>query len=308
MKKILRHISGLGIISLALFASGTMSASPLPQSEENIIYIEPLFEYPVAPEDIQNLDGKSDWLMDHFWDNFDFKKKSAVDQNALNDAFRVYALPMRWASKAKVEESTDKLLASVSKNPVLLLQFTKAAEENLYGPRADVLIDEIYLKYLNAITANKKIPESRRLRYGRQKTMLENTLVGSIPPVFTFESPVGNQEKFRPGLLTVIEFGDPGCDDCRMAKLKMDTDVKFTDMVEKGLVNVMFIIPDPEEGWQTQLAGYPRTWHVGASDTISDQYDIRTTPTFYVVGTDGKIIVKTGSVEEAMSRALENVK
>lgn len=310
MKKIFKNIIGFGVATG--FLLGACPLTPIhafpTNDEENVIYIQPLFEYPIAPDEIEDLGGKSDWLMDHFWDSFDFKNKSAVDQNALNDAFRVYSLPMRWAARDKVEASTDKLLGLLSKNPVLLLQFTKAAEENLYGPRADMLVDEIYLKYLNAICTNKKVPESRRLRYSRQKAMLENTLVGAVPPVFKFNSVLGNEERFRPGLLTVIEFGDPDCDDCRLAKLKLETDVRFSEMVEKGLINVMFIIPDPDEGWETKLATYPRIWHVGASDTVSDIYDIRFTPTFYVVDTDGKIVTKTPRVEEAMASAMESVK
>lgn len=275
---------------------------------ENVIYIEPLFEYPVAPEEIASLEGKSEWLMEHFWDSFDFKRKEAVDQNALNDAFNVYSHPMRWASRDAVLKSTDRLLASVAKNPVLLLQFTKAAEENLYGPRASAYIDEVYLRYLDAVAGAKKIPEARKARYARQRKILKNSMVGTIPPSFTFDTPTGVQEKFRPGLLTVIEFGDPDCTDCRHAKLRMDTDLKFSSAVEKGLVNVLFIIPDPEDDWQESLADYPKHWHTGASDEVSDIYDLRSTPYFYVIGTDGKIIDKTESVEKAMTTALDAIK
>jgi len=71
-----------------------------------VIEIEPLFEYPVAPEEIISLSDKSNWLMQHFWDNMDFKKKDAVNQSALNDAFRVFTLPMQWADKTEVDKAT----------------------------------------------------------------------------------------------------------------------------------------------------------------------------------------------------------
>ena len=277
-------------------------------TEENVIYIDPLFEYPVAPEEIISLQDKSEWLMEHFWDSFDFKRKEAVDQNALNDAFNVYSHPMRWASRDAVLKSTDRIIASLVKNPVLLLQFTKAAEENLYGPRAETYIDEVYLRYLDALVGSKKITPARKARYIRQNKILKNSLVGTIPPTFVFDTPNGVKERFRPGLLTVIEFGDPDCTDCRHAKLKMDTDLKFSSAVEKGLVNVLFIIPDPEDNWQDSLAEYPKLWHTGASDEVSDLYDLRSTPYFYVIGTDGKIIDKTESVDKAMTTALDAIK
>lgn len=307
--KFYTFLAPLSIMALSSFySSESYAQQPGLQEENGIIYIEPLFQYPVAPEELLSLEDKSNWLMEHFWDSFDFKSKNAVDQNALNDAFNVYCHPMRWADKDVVMKSTDKLLETISKNPVLMLQFTKAAEENLYGPRAMAYIDEVYVKYLDALEKVKKISPERKSRYARQNKILKNSMIGTIPPHFTFETPTGAKETFRPGLLTVIEFGDPDCSDCRHAKLKMDTDLRFSELVEKGKINVLFIIPDPEEGWQTQLAGYPKLWHSGASDEVSDIMDLRSTPFFYVVGTDGRIIDKTENVEKAMTTAIESVK
>lgn len=272
----------------------------------DVITIEPLFEYPVAPEEIESLVDKSNWLMQHFWDKMDFKSKGAVDQTALNDAFRVFSLPMQWAEKTEVDKSVDGMLKLLEKNPTLLLQFTKAAEEALYGQRARVWIDEVYLKYLQVFLKNKKIPESRKKRYQRQYKLISNTLLGNTPPSFSFTTPVGNPGKFEPiGVFTIIEFGDPDCDDCRHSKLRMETDIKFSSLVERGLVNVMFIVPDPVDGWQTQLTGYPSNWVVGASDDVSDIFDLRTTPSFWVIGKDGKIKAKNVSVDQAMSLAMQ---
>lgn len=296
--------SGLAVAAVLSPLSGWAQENSAP----GIIYIEPLFEYPVAPEDLTTLEAKSNWLLQHFWDSFDFKNKGAVDQNALNDAFSVWSNPMQWADKEVVLGSTDRLISNIAKNPTMVMQFTKAAEENLYGPRAMAYIDEVYVKFLEAMVKNKKLPEARKARYARQLRLLKNTLVGSIPPSFKFQNPSGATETFRPGLLTVIEFGDPGCSDCRHAKLKMDTDLTFSSFVEKGKINVLFIIPDPEEGWEQELADYPKLWHTGASDEVSDIYDMRSTPYFYVLGTDGKIIDKSDNVERAMAKAIENVK
>ncbi len=271
-----------------------------------VIEIEPLFEYPVAPEEIISLSDKSNWLMQHFWDNMDFKKKDAVNQSALNDAFRVFTLPMQWADKTEVDKAVDSMLSQLSKNPTLLLQFTKAAEESLYGQRAKIWIDEVYIKYLEAFLKNKKISDSRKIRYRRQLEQLKSSMIGQIAPSFNFTTPTGNPGKFQPiGVFTIIEFGDPDCDDCRHAKLKMETDMRFTSLVDRGLVNVLFIIPDPVDGWQTNIGDYPSNWVVGASDTVSDILDIRSTPSFYVIGKDGKIIAKNISVDQAKALAFE---
>lgn len=267
-----------------------------------VIEIEPLFEYPVAPEEIISLSDKSNWLMQHFWDNMDFKKKDAVNQSALNDAFRVFTLPMQWADKTEVDKAVDSMLSQLSKNPTLLLQFTKAAEESLYGQRAKIWIDEVYIKYLEAFLKNKKISDSRKIRYRRQLEQLKSSMIGQIAPSFNFTTPTGNPGKFQPiGVFTIIEFGDPDCDDCRFAKLKMETDVEFSELVDKGKVNVLFIIPNKNEGWQDKLSGFSTKWHTGANEEIDDLMDLRTTPALYVIDEEGKIAAKNISVATAMA-------
>lgn len=274
-----------------------------------VIEIPPLFEYPVAPEEIVSLTDKSNWLMQHFWDQMDFKKKEAVNQAALNDAFRVFTLPMQWADKVEVDKAVDSMLEKMAKNPTLLLQFTKAAEESLYGERAKIWIDEVYIKYLEAFIKNKKISDVRKQRYRLQLTQLKNSLIGQPPHSFEFMTPTGNPGRFQPiGVFTIIEFGDPDCDDCRHAKLKMETDMRFSSLVERGLVNVLFIIPDPIDGWQMKLGEYPSNWIVGASDTVSDILDIRATPSFYVIDKDGKIVAKNVSVDQAKALAMKQDK
>ncbi len=271
-----------------------------------VIEIPPLFEYPVAPEEIVSLSDKSNWLMQHFWDQMDFKKKEAVNQAALNDAFRVFTLPMQWADKAEVDKAVDSMLSQLSRNPTLLLQFTKAAEESLYGDRAKIWIDEVYVKYLETFLKNKKIKDSRKIRYRHQLSLLKNSMIGEVPPSFSFTTPTGDPGKFMPiGVFTIIEFGDPDCDDCRHAKLKMETDIRFSSLVDRGLVNVLFIVPDPVDGWQTQIGSYPSNWVVGSSDDVADILDIRTTPSFYVIGKDGRIMAKNISVEQAKALAYE---
>ncbi len=283
-----------------------MAFAGIASMHADVIEIEPLFEYPVAPEEIATLSDKSNWLMQHFWDSMDFKNKDAVNQAALNDAFKTYCFPMQWADKTEVDKSVDTMLATLQKNPTLLLQFTKAAEEALYGTRAKIWIDEVYMKYLEAFLKNKKISDVRKQRYRRQITLLKNSQLGEYPETFDFITPTGNPGKFVPiGVFTVIEFGDPDCDDCRHAKLKMETDMKFTSLVDRGLVNVMFIIPDPVEGWQTKLGTYPSNWVVGASDTVSDILDIRSSPSFYIIGKDGKLIAKNVGLDEVKRLAYE---
>lgn len=289
----------------AIPTSISLSAS----AQDATMTIRPIFEYPEAPEELESLGDRSDWLMKHFWDKMNFKSKNAVDQNALNHAFKVYTATMPYAELNVANASIASLLNNLRKNPVLLLQFTKAAEESIYGPRADMWIDEVYIKFLRELIANKKIDENRKLRYRRQLATLEASQPGKAAPVFSFTTPAGKESKYFPmATPTIIEFGNPTCDDCRHAALKMSVNATLSKMVDKGEVNVLFIIPDADDNWQSSLSSYDSKWAVGASDSVADIYDIRLTPTFYVVGRDGLIKAKNIPVQEAIQTVIDEVK
>ena len=188
---------------------------------------------------------------------------------------------------------------------MLLYQMTKAAEEDIYGPRAEVWIDELYVRILKAALASKKFPASKRARYELQLRQLEGTMIGSAPEKFDFVRPNGDAARYFPmATPTIIIFGNPDCDDCRMGKLRMQSNVAFSKAVADGKVNVLFIIPDAEEGWQSQLTDFPSNWTVGASDSVADIYDLREIPEVYVISSDGKVVNKHIGVLDAIATTL----
>lgn len=297
------------INKIILSAFLSLSSVAFVANAQEVIEISPLFEYPTAPEELPTLEAKSDYLVEHFWDQMDFKSKTTVDQNALNDAFRVFSIPLRWASRDKAVAATDRLLQTISKNPVLLLQFTKAAEENIYGPRAEVWVDEVYLKFLNTIVKNKKVPSQRKKKYENQLNVLSKTLVGSVAPEFTFENLNGDKATYFPmATSTIIIFGNPKDADWRLSRLRMEANAALAQAVDKGKVNILFIIPENMEGWKQEVVGYSPKWTVGCGDDLKSVYDMRAIPSVYAIGPDGKILLKNTTLQTAINRVLEEVK
>ena len=173
------------------------------------IIIEPLFEYPTAPDELKTIQERADWLMENFWKPFDFTK-SSVSQAALDHAFQVYVTPLRWATPEVAEKQLDALIKTLSKYPPMLLQFTKAAENNLFSDRAPMWVDGAYMKFLDALMADKKIPELRKARYKEERKLLKNSLIGSKLPVFDYVTPIGEKGKLEfTTPYTVVIFGDP---------------------------------------------------------------------------------------------------
>lgn len=296
----------LGVCQTAVAQTQPSDSTQLLDS--GVMYLDPLFEYPMAPEEIEEFSEKCNWLAENFWNPLDIKAKEAVDQAKLNHAFQVYASTVQYADRQRVTAAVDRLLKNLQKNPMLLYQLSKAAEETIYGPRAEFWIDELYARILRAALANKKFPASKRARYEQQLRQLDATMIGNAPERFDFQRSNGDPAQFFPmSTPTIIVFGDPDCDECRMGKLRMQANVAFSKAVADGRINVLFIIPDPEEGWKEKVADFPKNWTVGASDTVADLYDLREVPEVYLINTEGKLVGKHIGILEAMNAALRLV-
>lgn len=275
---------------------------------QQVLEIEPLFEYPVAPDDLESLEERCNYLVKNFWNNFDFKSKKPLDQYALNEAFQVYVSPFRYADPKEVEASVDKLIKNVSSNPVLQLQMTKAAEENLYGPRAEFWSDLMYLRFIDAVIKNKKISDSRKSRYIKQEKALRNSMPGTVAPTFWFyDRERASKQYFPMTTPTMIIFGNPDNTDWRLARLRMESNFKLEEALEKGKINILYIIPGDIENWENDTSNYNSYWTVGQSKEAADLYDIRLEPTIYLVGSDGKITNKNINLNDAVNIILDSV-
>lgn len=292
-------------IKLTLLLLTLLFLTP-PLCSQNIIEVKPLFEYPVAPEEIEGLNERCDYLVKHFWDNFDFKSKQPVDQYALNEAFGVFTTSLQFASKKEADLALEKINGKLASNPILALQFTKAAEEKLYGPRAEIWIDDIYIKFLESLIKNKKIKQERKNKYVKQYEALTNSAVSSNAPSFEFIGKDDEKKSYFPmSTPTILIFGNPDDSDWMMDRLKMESNLNFKEALEKGKINVLYIINHNIDNWQQKVNNYNPRWTIGKENGIENLYDTRLNPSIYVVGADGKILKKFASVNEAVSTTMQ---
>ena len=303
-------IAGLSLCGPSALAQTTEPTDSIPveevataQEEDGTIAIPPLFEYVVAPDDLPDLQSRTDYLMDNFWNPFDFKKTKSVDQNALNHAFSVYVQAMPYASEKKVTDSVKKLVGNIKGNPGLSLQFVKAAEDALYGPRAEFWVDPIYMSFLENLVANKKVSDSKKKKYIAQLDLLKRNAVGATLPHINFVALDGKPSTLQfTAPYTLIQFRNADCDDCRFANLKLELNGVASDRIDSGKLEVYTIIlADSEAAIKDLDAGEMNSkWHLGWSQDAATQLDIRMTPSYYVVDQNGKITAKNEIISNVL--------
>lgn len=258
-----------------------------------------LFQLPIVPENITTLQDRSDYLVEHYWDFCDLGKAFS-QRDKMAAAFDVYLSLMPYASAEKVFDSVDKFMDKIKKGPDVLF-IADLAEQKLYGDSAEYASDELYLKFLDKVVANKKVDKNSKLRYRHQQRVLSQSQIGMPAPEFDYIDIDGHKGRFvndSTKIGTMLFFNDPDCTSCSMARLRLDADVQATRLTSEGYLDIYSVYPgDPDDQWKSMAAEYPASWHNVSSPTVDEIYDLRHSPLFYLINPDGKILFKTDNVD-----------
>lgn len=258
-----------------------------------------LFQYPQAPENLTTLSQRANYVVEHFWDKCNLKSAFS-SQEKFTKAFHDYVTYMQFASKDTVLISIDNLIKEVKKTPKNMLTLAQIAEETLYGDSAIVWSDELYLPFATAVCDTKKISKADKARYKHHATILKNSMIGNKIPSFEYITPSGEKQLIdsikAPAI--ILFFNDPDCIDCRLAKVRLATDINLNKLINKGVIKLVSIHPgEASEEWKSEIKNYPENWVVGACEKIYDIFDMRTIPSIYQLNNKQEIISKNVTVD-----------
>ncbi len=253
------------------------------------------FPYPIVPDSISTLQGRTDYLLEHFWDFCDFKKAFS-SRPRMAGAFKDYLSFMPHASAKQAHRSVARLLKTLEKQPDDLLFIARKAEEYIHSDTAEIYSDELYLPFAVAVSSNKRIDKAVREQFEHQARILSGSQVGMPAPSFNYTDRSGSPGVFAADStaeVTILFFNDPDCMDCTIARSRLHADIRATNFIKDGVMRVVAITPgEADEAWKQMAESYPAEWTVGAAPDVDEIYDIPSTPTFYVIDDNNKIALK----------------
>ncbi|MCM1517917.1 MAG: DUF5106 domain-containing protein [Pseudoflavonifractor sp.] len=258
-----------------------------------------LFPYPEIPDSIDNLYERSNYFVTHFWDKCDIKTAMKSPER-LDSAFRDYISLMPHATADTVFTAIDRLYTSIGKNPEAVVAIGRMAEAGLYDDTAEYWSDELYLRFIKPVIDNKKVKATDKMRFEHQARILSKSQEGMTAPDLSYTTRTGQKHdlKDHTGEFTILFFNDPGCDECSMMKLRLDADVKATEMQQNGRLKIISITPgEADADWKAAVDTYPAQWEVGAAPDADSIYDLRRTPNLYFLDHNRRILAKNLSLD-----------
>ena len=274
------------ITSTILFISAILSLN----AQES----ETLFQYPHIPDILTNLDERSNYLVTHFWDRCNLKS-AFYSKDRFKKAFNDYVAVAPYAHRDTMYLSIEKFITAVKKNPENMLILGEIAQESLYGDSAQFWSDELYLPFAKAVVETKKIPKEHKARFAYHVEVLEQSQVGMTAYPLTFTNEQGDKQNLKDlnATFILLFINETDCDDCIMARARMATNIKIQQLINEGKLLIVSINPtEADDEWKESASKYPSSWIKGASPEVDSHFDMRMTPSIYLLDQKHTILAK----------------
>ena len=262
------------------------------------------FPYPSVPDTLRTPETRAMYVMEHYWDRFDFADTTLVNRPEITEqgfANFLDLLPrVKPATAATGLTALATHLYNIKADEKTAEQmrnyFEEIADKYLGDSESPLHNDLLYAQYIDAMTANKFASMADRTRGEYMARNLRKNLPGSVAADFQYTDRNGATHSMHSfnATYTLLYFYDPDCDHCQEVKAEL---ADMPQLTEGTTFRVLAIFPyDVAERWKSVKPDFPASWTDGVSPegkiTTDDIYYIKTMPSLYLLDSEKRVILK----------------
>ena len=251
------------------------------------------FPYPHIPDSIAVNYDRLSWMLNNFWNNFNFRNESAnnlkVGEQGLVDYINLMgnADSIQTATSASIFANR---LMTVPRSSIMRKVFKNMAEHYLDNPYSPMRNDRTYATLIEAIAAmpDSIISSTERIKLLDKSRLLRLNLPGNTASNFTLTTPDGRERSLQEinADLLLLYFYDPDCEQCKETQRHMEQSGIFKDK----RLQILRVNPTDYD-----LAGRLLYWF----DRM---------PSLYLLDKDKRVILKDATIEETEEKLREILK
>lgn len=264
---------------------------------------------PAVPAELTSPRQRAEYVLDHFWDAMDWRDTTLtrdaefMEQNAAN----FYNL-FQFTDSAGVARAASRMFDGAKVDLRAYCDMAEIAELYLFEPESPVADEESFIVVADMLLADDILDDSGRLRIDDSRSSAMLNRVGHRANDFEIITREGNRlmlsEAVKSHSVNILMFYDPDCHDCA----DLEAFLASSDLGDAGVV---MVCPYGEQDglWARHAATMPAGWTVArpVSEEFDDEglYDIRLTPTVYLLDSSASVLAKhirRENVVDALSR------
>ncbi len=267
-----------------------------------------VLQMPEIPSSLTSPTDRAAYLLEHFWDNMDFgdgkyaRNEKFVEQNVVN-----FLSVMPHAPSDAQVNAIETLYEKSSVDSTSLQLVDDMIETYLYGYDSPMYSEELFLNFVEARLASDFFDADSKVRDSMLRESILKNRIGTIATDFHFVTPSGTDATLLSTVAdadkTILIFYDPECEDCHRAI------AAIKESPALSTINVIAVYDGGEaDVWKDGLDDMPQGWIVGMtleSVEESGAYDFPATPTIFLLGENGVVLLKNTNVDK-LKAVVEN--
>jgi len=293
-------------IVLAVFLLFGCANSPKPDvtHQDSVQTITPAFTRPDPPAMITDQNLRLEYVIKHYWDNFNFADTAYVptpditEQAWVNFIDLLFRVPPDKAQAAM----KDMMTKSAEGSQKLLLYFTELADKYLYDPNSPARNEELYIPVLEVLLQSPALDDTEKIRPQMRLDWALKNRMGAKATDFQYTGITGQTGTLYQvnTAYILLFFNNPECTSCVEHIQAIRQSVIINRLISERKLTIVSIYPDREveNEWKKNITAYPAEWIKGydPSFTISEKYDLKASPTLYLLDKDKTVLLKDASL------------
>lgn len=292
------NIMHIRILFIALFLSLSF-----------VLRAQDSFPFPSIPSELTEPSDRRDWLLQHYWDKYDFAdsllaENISVTEQGISDF--LFLLGDESLPAAVRSASIDSLCAHLISGAYSTSKISSLVDDYLYEPESPVYNEPLYAEFLAAFMDCDAFGEFDKLRFGYYHSLVSRNQPGSVATSFEYFTPDGSARSFPSSVtsapLTLLIFYDPDCQYCHKIMSSLAKDGLVSVALSQGQLQILAIYAGSNtEHWQQDLTGLPPEWSYGCDrDSVMhlSLYNLRNLPCLYLMDSSARVLLKDASLAQ----------
>ena len=260
------------------------------------------FKRPDVPTMITDPNLRLEYAIKHYWDYFDFEDTTYIPTPDITEQAWVdyidllFHLPLNRAQ----EEMKTMMTKSAQNSKKLFEYFTEMADKYFYDPNSPVRNEELYIPVLEVMIQTTVLDDTEKIRPQYRLDWAYKNRIGSKSTDFQYTEITG-----QTGMVFQINanylllfFNHPECSACIEHVESIRNSAIINMLLQERKLKILSIYSDSDlDEWKRNHAIYPSEWIISydKSFTIGEKYDLKASPTLYLLDKDKKVILKDAS-------------
>ena len=279
------------------------------QSDSIAVKVQDKFPFPAIPELLTSPGERRDYLLTHYWEQFDFADTTLVNNRDVTEQGFVNFIAL-LADGTTPEELTRESLANwcagfVGKEHARQV-LTQTADSYLFNPNSPFYNEGLYGLYLETMLGVLPQTDAVRSSYQFKLELVRRNNPGDRATDFTYYLPDGTRRTLAATPTKndrlLLMFYDPECESCHEVLLQMAADTALAEAVRAGKLSVLAVYTEGnEEAWRKALPDMPGGWTVGTDREAVKTgalYDLKAMPSLYLLDGSKTVLLKDAAYEK----------